>query len=925
MELDTVYAAPQADQDADESWWSRYKGSLGGFTETARKVLEIDCRYVVDRGVFGSGEPGGADWPEDRSRRGLVMGSVQSGKTASMLGSIAMALDRGVDVVVVLAGTRVALWQQTLDRIQAQLDVGDLQVRSRRRMLLPKTPPTTGISVEERYAMSPLRVARALEQRQPIIIVALKNTMHLQSLAKSMTATLFPEVGKLDRSVHLLVVDDEADDGSVLDAKVEANLDPFSQNLKQIPRAIVDLWSPPGRPAPANLYATYLAYTATPQANFLQEDHNPLAPRDFLVALRTPLDRGQVGARSSTYSEPRGIGHYYTGGEVYYRRGRSAGLTLPVTGDADQDLGDALRAFLVAGAVRLNRNQDRKGPMTVRKISFKSLDHVLREIPKPHSMLVHPSSSMADHFRVAEDILIWAGASSRSAANAILRDGGVLPEALSNRLAGEENAWSLWLDRYRASADALNSEFSSLAEPSFPDWETTKGLLISEVIPGTRVLVVNSDPDADDRPLYDPTQEQDGTWRPPRDMSSIFVSGNVMARGLTLEGLTTTLFLRQSELPRADTQMQMQRWFGYRGAFIDLCRLFAPEQQIDFFSQYHDVDEALRNVIAGAMESSESAPRPVVLQGQRFLATGKIANLGTKPLHPGRKPFVRPVNSSRVPDPNAAIVAGLFRTNASVDLEVGGLLRGRILEEPIPILEAADLLDSLSFENYAPGRHNQMGELWTQVESRIAAVQPLPAGFRLYRPKEPQTGATPSPVRRDCHYSIAAYLRLWEAAASRHVRGLFDTDGGGSWAMADLAAKHSALPRFWVGIRYGGTGARLAGHPFDDLSFKVRATAKSVDAGEVSGTWGSNDPSAGPKGFRGDEFFDYYHRRKAPPPAVAGEEPWRPTGDDGLILFYVNQDVEDDYPTLITGVCLPLGGPDQFAAVVASSISSLSG
>ncbi len=128
--------------------------------------------------------------------------------------------------------------------------------------------------------------------------------------------------------------------------------------------------------------------------------------------------------------------------------------------------------------------------------------------------------------------------------------------------------------------------------------------------PGTRVSVVNSDPAADDRPLYKPTLDPEtGKWRPARDLSTIFVSGNVMARGLTLEGMTTALFQRSSANPLADTQMQMQRWFGYRGAYIELCRVFADPDQLDLFRAYHDMDEAVRVAITEKMVGGD-APRP---------------------------------------------------------------------------------------------------------------------------------------------------------------------------------------------------------------------------------------------------------------------------------------------------------------------------
>lgn len=382
----------------------------------------------------------------------------------------------------------------------------------------------------------------------------------------------------------------------------------------------MDLWSPPSQTAPVNLFATYVGYTATPQANFLQEDHNPLAPRDFLVTLRTPLDRGDFSPRSSTFMEPAGINQYYTGGENYYRRGLEAGLCVATTGNLANDLADSIRAFLVAGAVRLHwGGGERLGPHTAAQTEFESVDAAMAEAPKPHSMLIHPSALVNDQFTAAEDVLMWAGVSSRAEARSRLHSGdGYLSPALIAKVDNEESAWSRWLDRFRASANQIHLEFNTLSPRQIPDWPAVKELLVSEVIPGTRIAVVNSDPMADDRPEYSPSRNGDGTWCAPRDLSTIFVSGNVMARGLTLEGLTTALFLRTSGSPLADTQMQMQRWFGYRGALIDLCRVFAPADQLAFFADYHDVDEALRNVIADAMRDDSEVPSPVVLLGAGF-------------------------------------------------------------------------------------------------------------------------------------------------------------------------------------------------------------------------------------------------------------------------------------------------------------------
>ena len=82
-----------------------------------------------------------------------------------------------------------------------------------------------------------------------------------------------------------------------------------------------------------------------------------------------------------------------------------------------------------------------------------------------------------------------------------------------------------------------------------------RALLEEEVFPNVALRVLNSDPAADDRPQFEPQSDEDG-WHAPEDIFTIFVAGNVLSRGLTVEGLSTSLFLRSSNEPAADTQMQ---------------------------------------------------------------------------------------------------------------------------------------------------------------------------------------------------------------------------------------------------------------------------------------------------------------------------------------------------------------------------------
>lgn len=930
---ETLFAHPPASQPSGKiSWWNDYASQITGLSETAKTVLEADCKYIVDKGVLGAGRPEMGHWPENQVRRGLVMGSVQSGKTASMFGVTALVLDDQIDLVVILAGTRLSLWRQTYNRLQAQLDVGpEGTMKERRRLLIPKpgevAAPEGRLPLSILYKFEPAQVRRAIRERRPMIVVAMKHADHLRALGKSMRDGIFPAAEAAGRPFNMLVLDDEADDGSILDALVEDGEDPVFGKLKQIPRTIADLWDPraSGSP-PSNLYTTYVAYTATPQANFLQQDHNPLAPKDFVVSLRTSYDHGELLPRETTYFEPNGLKSYYTGGEVFYRRGGTSGLCLPTGEDPSEDRNAAVRAFLVAGAIRQIRTSGTMGPHSARRANFDSRDDVKAMCPVPHSMLIHPSAMVRDHFDVALELLRWAGQSDAvQATSELSQSSAYLSEQLSNSLESDAPLWSIWLDKYRESAAQIRDSFDLPQVAAFPSWAEVEAVLRNEIIPGTRVSVVNSDPDADDRPNYEPWQDDDG-WHAPLDLSTIFVSGNVMSRGLTLEGLTTTLFLRHSNQPLADSQMQMQRWFGYRGSHIELCRLFAPQEQIDFFASYHEGDEALRQVVIQEMNgSASSAPTPIVLQGKHFLATGKIANLGTQPLCPGSKPFVRLINDGNHPDPNVDLVASLFHTRDSEDVSAAGLLRGRILSAPLSLEDSAELLGQLRFEAYAPGTHNWQAEVWRQVQARVETQGGLLDRKALYRPSEPKQGAIASQVRRDCPYALSAYLRLWSACLTRRVTGLFPTESPlVPWSMLDIAERKQQQPRFWVGIRYGD-GQVVDQSPLADLSFAVRATRRTVEDGELVATWGSRNPDAGPKSYRGDEFFDYYSRGETPQAFVADEPTWRPVGSDGLILFHINQVKGQINPSVAVGVCIPLGGPDQFAAVVSSANSLRTG
>lgn len=889
----------------DHSWWAAYDEYLAdtGFSMRSRQVLDMDADYIVRNGVF---PPSGSE-DEPAIRAGLVMGAVQSGKTASMLAVTTKAIDAGVDCVVILAGTRISLWRQTLERFAEQVDTFEdahlLRVLVPDRRLIA-SGATTALSTL--YAVPSPLIARMIKLRRPLIAVVMKHVAHLERFAHTLDR-VYEQAHLRGGDFRLLVIDDEADDSSVIDSAAPAGNEADVQE-KQVPLRIVDLWASrrsPLDPKIPELRATYLAYTATPQANFLQDPQNPLAPRDFVASLRTPGSSGDYETRSSSYRDPAGPLSSYTGGEVYYRLLEDVPLCVEAD-ESEDSLKTALRAYLVASAIRLMRAKA-PGPLSAERQRFDS--RVAATLP-PMSMLIHPSSAMEDHFAVADRVLNWSAA---------LADGTVMPDSDASRgrrlgtaglvadLDDNTHEWKRWLSEYARAASIVHARLGLDAEQYVPgedQWDAVRKLLVTEVIPGTRVAVINSDENADDRPNFSPWF--DGTaWRSPKNLSTIFVSGNVMSRGLTLEGLTTTLFLRTSGTDLADTQMQMQRWFGYRAKIIDLCRVFASGAQIGLFHQYHENDEALRRDVLAAMIDGQAPPNIQILQGRSFRATGRISNVQGIPLFPGPRPFVRHLTPPAIDDPNLALMAELFRDEPSlVPVESGS--RGLVAREPKSLLETSRLLERLRYSDHGPGPDSYEASRWASVANHaglVAGDSLLP----LYRAPHISGGRD---LGLSSPYAIAAYLRLWAACVERLVPGMTSTDEPPvPWTLVDLQARQLAQPRFWIALRFG-EGHVLDSGPLAELPVPARTMARDLDDGLLAATWGARGD--GPGGIVGDDQFDTLVTGQRYRLTSSGA---RPAGSDGLLLFHL-VDRGEGLASLAVGLSIPVGGPDHVQARV---------
>ena len=798
----------------------------------------------------------------------------------------------------------------------------------------------------EYFAAEKSRIEQALKDKRPVILIIPKIADHLAALASTLKTTLEPFAAQHDGPIHMAIFDDEADDASVLDA---------SQN-KLIPRRIEQLWSGSfhGTTRHPNIFATYIAYTATPQANFLQYANNPLAPDDFCLALRTPYKSGTTAAteRTTTFTEPEGIKRYYTGGDFFYREFPSEGLgricwtkTFPqrnhfehdddwyaaVRKTNDEMLYDGLRAYLVAAAIRLDEHMA-KGGFGYTNFESDSLleEEVATKLPKPQSMLVHPTVQTSGHFEERRRILLWANGyepDSKTLSRGVryaAEEGSLELRAagIRARIEQEEDAWKSWYRSYHDSLDRLSDVPGTgfLKAHAIASWTTIKETLINEVVPAVSLKVINSDEDADERPTFEfkPDPSEPSYGYPPKDLLTIFVAGNVLARGVTIEGLTTTVFSRSTSTPSADTQMQMQRWFGYRGGFAHLPRLFTYDDQLRLFEDYHDHDVLVRTEILKNMDLTAGGLSPTALiHGSNSWATRKVSTRRVA-MHPGPHPSIRLLNPHHG---NQHVLEGLLETMGDKLRELPTQQdKGYIFDHLFSLHDIANLLDRFVYDDHDPRpvRPEEVGKvaddafaLWATLHKRYN----FPKGTQFFRPNRSSNEASGlRAVEPDgCPYMIAAYLRFWDLALNQaNLRGLFPKYAPRlTWEIEREALK---APYFYVGIRNGSLDEWNA----QSQIRQVRRDLQDNDKHTLIKTlWGGSQAKDSTGAYYGDQFFDYHLSNFDPPEQPEGDQSrWRPKGDPGLLLFHViGASSPGGSPMVTVGLSLPKDGPDQIAAL----------
>lgn len=685
-------------------YWSAYKGVLerGGWPPEAVAGLDESTSDIVGRLADPSAE-------KSYQTKGLVVGYVQSGKTANFTGITAKAIDAGYRLVIVLTGTIELLRGQTQRRLDRELVgeenilggrdpqnadavrgvdyIGDgdsdwfdgkflrhgIDINSHANVpAIKRLTTASGDYKALKAGLDTLDFRRAGELKDPLkpmydptnlfgtdvrLAVVKKNKSVLEKLLRDLH-----DVHASLKEIPVLVIDDEADQASVNTTNPNRAKSKEEKDRTAINKLISQILSEMPR-------AQYVGYTATPFANVFvsPDDAVDIFPSDFIIALDPPP--AYMGGKqfhdldplpddepidSSNSNESAFVRNLYAGDPEAER----------------EELRAALDAFVLSGAIKLWRAAHDPG-LTYRH----------------HTMLVHQSVKQSEHKALAD----------------LIED--VWKTSEYSHPSGFARLRNLFETDFQLVHDARVDWGASLPE-KFDELKRYVGEAIDLITAaGSPVVIVNGSKESDYRAMDFATSRY---WR-------VMVGGAKLSRGFTVEGLTISYYRRKANA--ADTLMQMGRWFGFRPGYRDLVRLYIARDVTDARGKTYDLYDAFTAII-----QDEEAFRA---QLRRFSGLGEdgrpeVRPSDVPPLVFQQLPWLKPTGANKM-------------YNAVLDFEGdGGELKDfpRQADRGDGFANAAhflrvqswlnDLSDPLEFE-YAESRPGTQPKIKT-FEARIAIV-----------------------------------------------------------------------------------------------------------------------------------------------------------------------------------------------------------
>lgn len=602
-----------------KAWWESHDPSEGYYWRRQREyLLDVVQRTPAvldsldddsDRVLSHLEDPRDSG-PDAFNTRGLVLGYVQSGKTANISAVIAKAADVGYQVIIVLSGMHNGLRRQTQQRLDRELGlvagIGVGSPEAGRRWL---SQTHAGLHGDFQPGTSDANVLQGNEQ---VIFITKKNAKVLDRLNR------FISTAKVPARLAVLIIDDEADQASINtggnrpaeeqppagqeDAAAEEQLGAGEEDVS------ADDLSPSKINAKIRTLinsfqrVAYIGYTATPFANVLinheatdRKVERDLYPEDFILSL--PVKPGYVGTErlfgrgsidGTPEDEREGLDVIRLIPGAHVAQVHPVGVTveafqpgLPPT------LKDALHDWILATGGMLERAAPRDAPSC---------------------MLIHTHQQTRVQNRLwpllADEIVRL---------RADWRYGEQLKPALQQR----------WDTHFRPITLGIDPD----RDRPFESIEPHLNQLFKHEIP---VLALNSRSTED----LELDEDHDLDYERDPNFKGIVIGGNRLSRGMTLEGLSVSYYVRETAY--YDTLLQMARWFGYRESYVDLTRLWTTETLASWFRVLALVEEDLRQQVAQA-ENEKRSPRQVgylirshpsmMVTAQNKMGSGKVDDL----------------------------------------------------------------------------------------------------------------------------------------------------------------------------------------------------------------------------------------------------------------------------------------------------------
>jgi hypothetical protein len=562
------------EKQAGISWkfWNRYRDYLQIDKNFSNGVIN-ELNNLTDRTLDGLFDP---EINASISKYGLVVGQVQSGKTSNYTGLVCKAADAGYKLIIILAGTLNNLRSQT----QLRLDEGFLGFDTQHERAFRENNLWIGVGrIDQKIVAHSLTSSTAdfnagaanaiginFNTNEPIIAVVKKNGRILDRLLQWLSAqSVEIEGNRVIRNKSLLLIDDEADNASI-------NTNPDNDLATKINRSIRNI---------LRLFdkSAYVGYTATPFANiFIPIEEDELFPRDFIINMQAPSN--------------------YIGPEKVF------GFKVVEDEDESDDVLPVIRRVEdFAGLIPNGHKKDDQLPETlpdslllsIRCFILTCAIRRLRGQTEVHnSMLVHVSRYVRWQSRIKELV---------------------------------ENFFDFYRRGIEMNIPSVIDEFRVAFEIDLPDYKsylTTTKLIIGSKYgatdPGFRshswAEVILHLHDAASRiqvkEMNGGSADALNYFDNKKGLSVIAIGGDKLSRGLTLEGLSISYYLRASKM--YDTLMQMGRWFGYRPGYADLCRLFTSRELNEWFCHITLASEELRGEFDYMAENPGSTPEKYALR-----------------------------------------------------------------------------------------------------------------------------------------------------------------------------------------------------------------------------------------------------------------------------------------------------------------------